>query len=554
MRVTRLLVPLLVLLASCGGSEPTAPRLEVACGGEAVVALAPGQFTVVDPGQSNGCVRLPASDPSGAEYLLAALATSTQIAHGGTRTSYRLAAGDEATPTPAAPARDASPATGLHRSSSFDAMLRARGRALASRPELFRRPSNGPRAAAAPPILGEQRSFNVCGGVTCNSFVDVTATAVHVGAHGAIFLDDAAPPNGYTQGDIDQLGSLFDNYMYALDTTSFGREPDLDNNGVVIILLSPAVNRLSGHCNQTQTVILGFFLPNDLALFSPGSNGGEIFYSLVPDPTNASCTITRSFALGFIGPTFLHEFQHMISFGRHVLLAGGASEDNWVDEGLSRLAEELGGRAIPDNYCQPFTCLSEYASGDLYNAFTYLDPDTMAVSFLVEPDNIDGSLADNGANWLFLRWLADHFATDSIYGTELTRALDGADAPGGRFLTGGQNVSAVIGVDMATLESEWQLANYAEALPGFTEPTGLLRYKSWDLASAFARLGAYPLVPDSVSTGRYNGQGVLRAGSAKHLRVIQNGTAPGVDVRLTRDGSHLIDGSFVPRIGVLRIR
>lgn len=39
--------------------------------------------------------------------------------------------------------------------------------------------------------------------------------------------------------------------------------------------------------------------------------------------------------------------------------------------------------------------------------------DTLEVSPLTEPGNVDGTLADIGANWLFVRWLADHFSTDS---------------------------------------------------------------------------------------------------------------------------------------------
>jgi hypothetical protein len=393
--------------------------------------------------------------------------------------------------------------------------------------------------------------------VNCRTFVTVSATVKHVGPHGLIYLDDAAPPNGYTQADLDRLGSLFDSFLYPIDTTAFGRETDLDANGAVVILLSPAVNKISGNCNQTHSVVEGFFFPDDLIPGSAGSNGGEVFYALVPDPTNATCTITRTFALQGMGATFLHEFQHMISFGRHAVLNNGSSEDNWLDEGLSRLAEELGGREIPDSFCAPSSCLSQYPAGDIGNAFDYLHKDTLDAVPLIEPANVaDGTLSEDGANWLFVRWLADHFASDSILGTSLTRALDGADSPSGTGLTGSINVSTVTAIDFPTLVGEWQLANYLTAVPGFTEPTARLRYKSWNLRALFTtNFGSYPLQPDSVTaSAAFAHSGVLHPGSGRHLLVIQSPTAPAEAVAFTNSDGSAVNAGVVPRFGVARIR
>ena len=144
-------------------------------------------------------------------------------------------------------------------------------------------------------MVGVKDTFKVCANTSCSAFTNVIATAKYVGPKGAIFLDDVVPAGGFLQEDIDTLGLLFDGgvsgsppNMYPIDTTAFGRETDLDGNGAVIILLSPAVNRLSGNCNSTRSVILGFFFAGDLHPGSPGSNDGEIFYGLVPDtPANA---------------------------------------------------------------------------------------------------------------------------------------------------------------------------------------------------------------------------------------------------------------------------
>ena len=46
-------------------------------------------------------------------------------------------------------------------------------------------------------------------------------------------MDTLAPANGLTTTDFDSLRTVFDNRLYPLDTVAFGREPDVDSNGVV---------------------------------------------------------------------------------------------------------------------------------------------------------------------------------------------------------------------------------------------------------------------------------------------------------------------------------
>jgi len=552
----------LFLVVSGCGNDATSPSPSmtpaVSCLSTASpTQLAPGAHIVVEPATTGGCLTIPQAGAAGAEYLVAALSTTGQVTDSGLSAPYELSA-----QTGNLTARIAAPLVAGRRigaaspAARFHAMLRDREREL-SRSARFQASIRGlPRPAFATAALGSQRSFQVCGDANCETFVTVTATVKHVGPHGLIYLDNAAPANGYSQGDLDRLGSLFDAFLYPIDTTAFGRETDLDGNGAAIILLSPAVNRLSGNCNQTHSVIEGFFFPDDLIPGSAGSNSGEIFYAIVPDPGSSICPITRSMALQDMGSTFLHEFQHMISFGRHAVLNNGASEDNWLDEGLSRFAEELGGREIPDSFCVPSSCLSQYPAGDIENAFEYLHKDTLDAVPLIEPANAaDGTLSEDGANWLFVRWLADHFASDSILGTSLTRALDGADSPSGTGLTGSINVSSVVGVDFPGLIGEWQMANYLTAVPSFIEPTTRLRYKSWNFGSLFtANFGSYPLQPDSVTgSAAFAHSGVLHPGSGRHLLVVQNSSAPAVAVAFTSSDGMRLNAGLVPRFGVTRV-
>jgi hypothetical protein len=298
-------------------------------------------------------------------------------------------------------------------------------------------------------------------------------------------------------------------------------------------------------------VILGYFFGADLLPLSsnnPGSNEAEIFYGLVPDPANPQCTIDKADAAARLATTFIHEFQHMISFNQHVLVRGGAAEDTWLNEGLSHFAEELGGRLIPDSECpNSISCAQEFLEGNLNNAFGYLaSPEDF---FLIEPETSSGGLEERGANWLFARWLADHFASDPILGTNLTRALVATSQ------VGAVNVAARTGVDFSTLVGQWQLANYLGGLPGFSATSDRLRYGSWNFRElADSNSIPFPLDPDSTNGSGYLHNGTLRAGSGRHVRIVQASGAGGVDLQLTNPSGTALPGSIEPRIALVRIR
>jgi hypothetical protein len=364
----------------------------------------------------------------------------------------------------------------------------------------------------------------------------------------AIYVDDSAPA-GYTQSDLNTVGQLFDTQLYPIDTTAFGRESDLDNNGVVIVLLTQRVNELSPNCQTTGSVILGYFFGLDLLPSQPHSNDGEIFYGAVPGSTTTGCSISTARAIEALPGVFIHEFQHMISFNQHVLLRGSSVEDIWLNEGLSHFAEELGGENVPDASCMPAfpNCESQFNSDNIDNSFKYLD--SVEAHFLIEPTSSSGTLPERGANWLFVRWLGDHFATTEPQATELTRALVQTN------LTGAANVAAVTGDDFSTLVSQWQLANYLTNLPGFTPSTDRLAYKTLDLRSIYqSNFGRYPLEPD-VAGDSYSRTGVLRAGSGRHVLITRPpNSAEVMFVLANSGGSAPVASSVKPRIALARVR
>jgi hypothetical protein len=551
--LSRPLLATFALLLACGGGGNGPPPAQLDCDGIAVTALAAGGHAIIDPVSTGGCLRLPAAGPAGAEHLVVALSAAAQETPTGTAGTYTLrATTDTFSPIIAGGAgagsrREPDPAAAFH------ALLRAREVADARRPGVAGAALRRGSSRAIPPVVGEQRTFKVCRTTACTGFASVLSTARYVGTRGAIFVDDTIPAGGYTQPEIDSLGLLFDQHLYAIDTTAFGRESDLDGNGVVIILLTDRVNALSPNCTQTGSVILGYFFSLDLTN-DPDSNGGEVFYSMVPDPSVPQC-FGKAFAQGKVGPTFIHEFQHMISFHRHVLLGGGAPEEVWLNEGLSHLAEELGGRLVAGGFCSQGNCLNQFAAGNIRNAFEYLTGPQS--HFVVVPGSSNGTLSERGAVWLFSRWLADRAPTDSILGTELTRRLLGADQPGGLALTGGANVTQAAqlfqaGVTFPTLLGQWHLANWTEQVAGFTEPSGRLRYRSWDLQSAFDQLfpGPYPLFPDSTAGASYQASGTLRGGTGRYVRVVQPANGAAVAIGLVTGNT----GPLAPRYAVVRVR
>jgi len=561
-------------MGGCGSTGPNGnpPLPSEACIGQPVTQLAVGQHAVLDPAATSGCLRIPIADASGAQHLLVLASTNGTRSSSGIEGTYLLrasqpvpAAGPSAAPSSPAPSPTGSFAlpqeTGLlggpprsPAAAEFDGALRERERRLLSDPRYQRRPVAAPAGVIGPaPPLGDLRTFKACANLLCSSFANVTATARFIGEHLAIYLDNNAPANDpLTNADLAELGAAFDAYHYPIDTTAFGRESDIDGNGVVIMLMTKAVNDLTPDCDKGRVV--GFFFGGDL-LVGPNSNRAEIFYTLVPAPATSGCTVvTRRMAINNLKPTLIHEFQHMISFNQHALVRTGLSEDTWLNEALSHLAEELGGRLIPASECTLLgfpSCRSQYSSGNIINGYDYLkDTDTNYVFF---PNATPGNLPERGAGWLFLRWALDQFATDTISGTPTTRALVQTSA------TGSANLVAATGGSLSALVPQWLMALYLDDGPDLPEePTGRLRYKSWGLRAIWSNpenfSGGFPLVPPSI-TGTFSKSGALKAGSGQHFLLVQPALGAPLDLQVLRSAAGAqLSPDLQARFGIVRIR
>src|SRR5206468_3864369 len=181
-----------------------------------------------------------AAGNSPTQYLVVLASTNGVRSSTGVQGSYLFRSSSPTVQSSAAPAP--SPAVSAEElfpsprsaAAEFDATLRERERELLALPGSRAGLMTAPPAAAAPPPVGDVKSFKVCSNLQCGAFGSVMATAKFVGQHVAIYLDNDVPQTDPLQpADFAELGNAFDTYHYPIDTTAFARESDLDNNGVV---------------------------------------------------------------------------------------------------------------------------------------------------------------------------------------------------------------------------------------------------------------------------------------------------------------------------------
>jgi hypothetical protein len=509
--------------AACSSSHdsvtsPSGPSLSGSpCSPSGTLQLSSATAARIDCGNGGTTVTLAGN---GASYLVVPQFAVSLVPN--TAVSYRLMSGN-AIAASVAPSPDLVPGsvsgsaamgglTGIPsraKQLAFDAGLRARARTKVSagvwhaaglRANASRASIAAQAAPPAPPI-GSVRPFRILADTTETTFKTIGAQLAYAGNNVLIYIDTLAPANGFSASQLQAFGTLFDQTLYPIDTAAFGPPSDLDQNGRVIMLMSPAVNALtpSKDC-ASQGFVAGFFDEEDLGggPSDPNSNRGEIFYSIVPDPTGASsCAHTAADVDFAVAGTFMHELQHLISFSQHFLVRGGNPEFGWLDEGMSIVAEELGslyyeqkcpGTACRTNPAQIFPDSSQgFIVNFLFDSYAYgLHPDT--ASLTLHSDD-QGGFAWRGGDWMLVRWLGDQTANAAYKRLEQTS------------LTGVANIEAAMNQNFPTLFANFGLAVYTDSLPGLprlTAPTAN-RFVTRNLRQLWARLfttsGGSPDVP-----------------------------------------------------------
>ena len=242
---------------------------------------------------------------------------------------------------------------------------------------------------------------------TSTTFPNNKITATCLGISGSVYVYVDSSIRNPSSTLISDVRMRFEEGILPKMRDVFGSEPELgpDGDPRITILLTDSMT----------TGIAGIFYGADLFANDAGdvqlkeSNGRKIFYVKY----GLSSEITRY-------GTLAHEFQHMINFWQKRVNGGqGVFEETWLNEGLSKYAEEVCGYGI----------LQGDENTALLIKLTQEDFNNLSVS---EWSGINSY----GLSYLFMRFIAQ----ENRYGTtykDVTRALINSS------LTGAQNVESV---------------------------------------------------------------------------------------------------------------
>jgi hypothetical protein len=415
---------------------------------------------------------------------------------------------------------------------------------------------SGPRMNIVPgvPSVGTVMNLNVGQGF-CTPLDVRAATVKSVGTHVILMEDNTNPSGGFTTAQYDSIAATFDTLAYPAVAGNFGAPFDVDANSRVIALYTAAVNDLTPA--GSGSYIGGFFYSRDLysTASCAGSNQGEMFYMLAPDPTGAHGNVrSAAFVEGVTIGTLGHEFQHLINASRRLYGGGGPYplEQVWLNEGLSHIAEEEVYYAStlhgPGENIGIAQLTASQTQQDRFFQFAEANFGRLR-QWLLRPDtagpfkNAD-ALAIRGATWSFLRYAADRKG-----GIESTLWSGLAFSPD----TGLTNLANRLGTDPRPWFRDWAAAMYADDAVGgvsaiYTQP-------SWNFRAIYAALDynpgpgctcAYELGVFNPSNGVAQPVTLSAGGGAAYVRVrVPSGGFAGV--------ASTTPGAFLP-VTVLRTK
>ncbi|HEU4994782.1 MAG TPA: hypothetical protein VFT29_08180 [Gemmatimonadaceae bacterium] len=409
------------------------------------------------------------------------------------------------------------------------------------------------------------RDFSVLASLSdVTKFAKITTALRFAGTHVLLYVDERTA-SIYTDDELLALGKQFDEQLYGVDHAAFGPESDIDGNGKVIVLFTPAVNALvsASEC-ATFGFATGFFYGFDLASTAPESNKGEVFYAMTPDPQGTySCAHTEADVAALLPATFVHEFQHMISYGQHVLAKGLPPEVPWLNEGLSHMAEELASLYYearyppPSGRTNPLQIFPDSASpliiGNLFNSYRYLRFSEQYSISSCAPGSFCAT-PERGGAWLFLRWLADDTADPRLF-EKLVQASD----------PGTENIEQATGRTFGDLFGEFALAVWGDSIVGAprTSTRAALRFSGRNLRRIYNAMyetygplrgvpQRFPVSPIELDPATRR-EGAMRPGSFQvfHLRTPANHS--GFALGLTSDSGEPLSAAHGAQVSILRV-
>lgn len=245
--------------------------------------------------------------------------------------------------------------------------------------------------------MGDTETFRVLSSLSStSSYVEIVGEVRCVGSNVIFYVDTSVPDSVLPSADVTTLCNEFDT-VAASEQAMLGSTSDINSDGKFAVLMTKQINRLGA---LGGGIITGYFYASDLysrSSSNPVSNEREIIYTMVPDPQGQYGTaISNEFAMSNLLPAVLpHELQHAISYNQHVLINGGSPEENWLNEGMSHLVEDLMGYGVEN----PSRYAMFLASPSTYGLVTQSSPNLM----------------ERGAAYLFMRFLYEQASSGSAF-------------------------------------------------------------------------------------------------------------------------------------------
>ncbi len=391
-------------------------------------------------------------------------------------------------------------------------------------------------SATAAPAVGDIIQLNANSNDACSNVQKRAARVMAITNRAIIVADTANPTGGFTTADYTSFGATFDQYIDPTDRQNFGDVSDIDANGHVILFFTRAVNALTP--KNANYYVGGFFFSRDLFPLTTagglegcaGSNVGELFYLMVPDPNGVvnGNTFSKTFVTSATIAIVAHEYQHLINASRRIYVNPAATdfEETWLDEGLSHIAEELLFYARTslapkqDLDVPTLRASSTYVSvfnDDAIDNFGRIR-EYMSSPSKNSPYAHDDSLATRGATWSFLRWATDHNSASDQ--STVWRAL------ANNALIGMANLTSVYGSNLPQQFRNWAISLMTDNVSGVDAGHQML---SWDYRSilvALSQTSTYPLAPLSWTNGTATTTNLVGGGAA-YMRFAVGATQTG---------------------------
>ena len=259
---------------------------------------------------------------------------------------------------------------------------------------------------------------------------------------------------GFDNCDLQTIADVVDINIIPNLTGYFGDVSDVDNNGLVSIVITPILNQLplDSEDEDIQSSFIGSYADpevdlNERSKSNENSNEQEVIFAFAPDPYGFYNIYTQTTIEEYTDVSILAQISQslyrLISYNQHVLVFEGEVEDAWVREGMSMLAVDLAG----------------FGSVSHNDAWDYLDATHLRSLTGVDNEGTFPTLS-YGGQYLFFRWLVDMAGTDALAGLVQTSEIgvDNIEAGIADYVESKKKAKGSSSVDMDELVLMWQVA------------------------------------------------------------------------------------------------